>query len=300
MPERCRIQIMSDNVMQHTLTKVMLERFARDGKVQVVVKKTGAVHESSPKTEARVKNFLTAHKELIEALFSVIEGGMTPLFKAIDEEKHLSGDEQHTAKMTIALHLLRSVRTKNAFDTLATEEFTKTGQTLKQAPAELIEAFKKEYGHDPNEEDMAALAKTVDVMTDEYIQKVKKDGTLDRFIHEMHGKFEAFMEGAEVEVGVARGRETLVLPDIGALIRDHEANKTGFSQGVSLTTANIIILTVGPKHVISIVRGKHKGKRPQYTDLNDESVRKINKLMIDDAEVKYYRTLPQPATAGSA
>ncbi|MET1033197.1 MAG: DUF4238 domain-containing protein [Candidatus Saccharimonadales bacterium] len=280
---------MGSNVMQHTLTKVILERFVCDGKVQVVIKKTGAVHESSPKTEARVKNFLTAYKDLVETVFHEIEGGLTPLFGAIDTERHLSTDEQYTAKMAVVLHLLRSVRTKKRFDAVAQEEFTKAAESLKKAPPEFIEAFRSEHGYDPGEEDMAELAITADAITNEYIQKVKKNGTFDRFIGEMYEKFKDFMEDTEVEIGIACGSETLVLPDVGALIRDHKADKNGFSHDVSLTTADIIMLTIGPRHVISIVRGKYKGKRPEYTNLSDEVVKKINRLMIDDAEVKYYR-----------
>ena len=275
--------------MQHTLTKVMLERFVRDDKVQVVIKKTGKVHESSPKTEARVKNFLTAYKDLVETVFQEIEGGLTPLFDAMDAERHLSADEQHTAKMAVVLHLLRSVRTKKRFDAIAQEEFTKAAESLKKAPPELIEAFRSEHGYDPGEEDMVELAITADAMANEYIQKVKKDGTLDRIISEMYEKFKDFMEDAEVEIGIARGSETLVLPDVGTLIRDHKADKSGFSKGVSLTTVDVIMLTAGPRHVISIVRGERKGRRPEYTTLTDQTVKKINALMIDDAEVKYYR-----------
>lgn len=96
-----------------------------------------------------------------------------------------------------------------------------------------------------------------------------------------------YLNNFGIEVGVAVGNATFILPDSGLVIMD-DARRVQPSQGVGLVGATYAGMPLGPRHLLAFTS---KTRGVKYTDLDDSQVVTANANLQHAAIRAYFRHL---------
>lgn len=277
---------MANNKAQHVISHAILRQFTNtSNKIGVFSKLKNERYYSNPKKESRVADFLGVLKDQVEPQFQSSEQYIPTLRRVLDNKQTLGNNYTLIAKNLIALHLVRSLSTHLLWQQVVDESLNPQDDDFQALKPEIMNYLRDELKISPTEHNFNGYIKT---LYHTYANKRRaEDGGYDLMIKNTHQKILDYLGDAKIEIGVNNAVLNFILPDTGIFIKDSKTERVGILNGVGLTDADIVILPFTPRYLISLVRGE-RSNRPEYTNLFDGSVTRINSELIQSAHEKYY------------
>lgn len=252
----------------HTLSECLLKRFTNDQGDIVRFDSNSTTGREVPYGSQGFKKGLWQRttKQFMETLWNdLAERHMTNIFRKLDNHALFTAEEKNVLIRFLALHYVRS------------EEFIRVYKGL-----------------------LADHARTdhFDMRLSFYeryylrLEFLKESGIPSQFFEDtMKTYYEVcidYLSGMGLEIGVAGGDETLILPDGGLLLADATAQYHQPSGGIGLKSAVHAVMPLGPRHLIAFTS---KSSSIVYLNLSDEEVRNAN-ANLKHAVIEAYYTLP--------
>jgi hypothetical protein len=239
-----------------------------------------------PGGEGYISGFISGRPDEAERRWKSYEDAMPIVFDALDRGDLLGHADLVDSLMNfMALHFARSLTMRELFmrsrdDSQHLEDIF--GMTTD--PNFLAGFFRDRYGLDPVGPQALLLARDaiLDMLKDQF-----GDGgpVFERQLEEQFARFQevARTEDWHVEVAVAQAGEFLIGDDPLQPI-DHELGLIGFASGVSIGSADTLLMPLGPRHVAAIA------KTHRTIELAASAVERLNRIQVVSAQEKvYYR-----------
>lgn len=271
---------------QHVVSKVLFERFAAAGKIDVHDIKTGKVYKKVPfAKQGKIRNFINLDPKFTEELWGDTERKMPEVFQAIDDKTILKkAPLLRILKDFISIHFVRSKQAHENWD-----------RRLNEAPIDItrdfwhnkrdicLEIFRQENGRNPKSD--LELWSVAYSMGHGVAQNLQSPEHFRDHILRTYEKVRRFVGGFNLEIAVVSGPKDLVITDVPTLSYDHQTGKAGVLQGIAIDGGTNVVLPLGPRHVVGLLKAKNKSR---FGTLNSAQVETLNKKMVSAAIEQYY------------
>lgn len=261
---------------QHTVSQALLARWSGAG-LGVYDRVARSERISTPSAEGWVKNFIRVEKAASEQRWQCeVEDHLGQVFTALDGGGIADdANAEEVARRCIALHMARS-------QVLAEMHRRSVPQALDAVRARVItdhdteRIFYELYGLH------AAGPGAVLVVADAVADGVKTQLDVGEFFRDqVHEHFDRMCEWlADKRLQVATPLVgQFVIGDAPAVPINEDDGVAGFLAGVSLGTANLVVLPFGPAHLLAVA-SERAFKEHQTFELTADAVRKMNSAQV--------------------
>jgi hypothetical protein len=271
---------------QHVVSQGLLRRWV-DARGRLVAHRL--VHNTTkikaPRGEGYIAGLISHRPDEAERRWGHYEEAMPAVFGALDRGDLFDhADLVAALKDFLALHFARS-RTMREMFMRSRDESQQLEDIFGMTtdPDLLARFFREQFGLDPAGPEALLLAR------DTIIEMVKDrfgDGgpVFERRLEEHFAKFQevAHTEWC-VQIGIAQEAEFLIGDDPVQVV-DHERRLIGIASGVSIGSADTLLMPLGPIHIAAIANDYGT------VELRASGVARINRIQVLSAQEKvYYR-----------
>jgi hypothetical protein len=261
---------------QHTVSQALLQRWDRFG-LGVYDRVLRAERASTASAEGWVKNFIRVDKATSEKRWqSEVEDHLGRVFAALDAGGLAEDAEaEEAARRCFALHMARSQAFREmhlrsvpgALDAVRTRVIT---------DHDTHRIFYELYGLH------AAGPGAALVVADVVAEGLKAQLDVGEFfrdqVHEQFDRMCEWLADKRLQVATALAGQ-FVIGDAPAVPINEDDGLAGFLAGVSLGTANLVVLPLGPSH-LAAVASQRAFEEQQTFELSANAVRKMNSAQV--------------------
>ena len=282
---------------QHIISQVLLKRWAIDGVVGVGDLRHGTARRRAPGAEAWLSDFIAgARAEEAERRWQRFEGdSVRRALEAVEDGTVFSGPGHVEAlKGLLGLHLIRARETTHVWAGYLGQQAKDPESGLGSIVAMLNEPgvldalFTERTGLVPSGPEARDYVRQT-VVRDVEEQIGPGGPAFAEALYEQLETFRTRFASIAIEIGVTDG-EALLIGDTPALLIDHGATEVGLSAGVTISSADSLLLPIGPRHLLAL------GGGGDYRSIPPQTVSKVNRLQIERSQEKFYGC-PAPSIA---
>lgn len=255
---------------QHTVSKVVLRRFAVNKKVSVYDRHSDSIYPKGPGGIFRLHDF-DGHEPLeAERRWGAVEQHMTRTYRLIDQRKVLGDPEAvDVLRDLLAVHWVRSASMRVMQDRVFQQVLDAHRGDWARRPDLLSAAYTQRTGLLPA--GPGALA-----WTNEELHRISPQVRAEIYSRRnaMHYGW-ARQKFATGEVQIAYAKEgDFVIGDAPVITAKTDFEGLGPHQGVALNEASVIIMPISPGILIGL------GTKPMYLDIDQPAVETYNQMQV--------------------
>lgn len=258
---------MSTYKSNHVLSRSLLKRFIDGRNFIGMVEPATGVEKAVPYGDQGFRKRLWQKdaKIVMEQFWSdESEQYMGRIFKQIDNNEQLEAKDYQVLVRFLATHYVRSNEFLRVYDSVRKEYCS-----IVRLKSEFQDFFPRYMIHLELLRQTAVPSAFFETTMKYYYEKISRD-----------------LSGCGIDIGVATGNETFVLPDGGLLVLDSTIGIGQPSRGIGINNADHAVMPLGPRHIAAF-----NSLLPtiRYRDLNDQEVRNANANLQHAVIERYYK-----------
>lgn len=255
---------------QHTVSQVVLRRFAWHQKISVYDRDKHAIYSKGP-GGLFCGEFDQHDPATAEERWGAVESKMPRVYKLLDERRaHEDAAAVETLRDLMAIHWVRNPGMRFVHERVKREVVADSICSLAQQRDLLARAFRHRTGLEPAGQ---SELDWVNVRTHEDVFIRSGEQIFSDSVAENYKKVRAILARWHVQVGYTNSLD-LLIGDVPVVTTKPDHDGIGPVQGVALGDANQIAMPVAPNMIVAL------GPEPAIVTLTDDVVLRYNEMQI--------------------